>query len=886
MKLIYNMHDPLEIDQVGGKAAALIRLTGVGLPVPAFFVVSTGAFARSVSAELCRELEREPNSAAAMNAMRVTPGVTSEIAAALGALPGVGLLAVRSSAIDEDGDDSSFAGQLDSFLFVPPEKVIERIADVWRSGFSERVTAYRRERGIASPARIPAVLVQRMVDAEVSGVAFSADPVSGSRSTLVISSVFGLGTGLVGGEADADTFRLTHDRRPLEQRIARKSLRHMPDPSTPEGVRTQTVPDSEADRPSLTDDELQKVAGLVIAVHRAAQRPQDIEWAMRAGELFLLQSRPITSMSSVADPDGARAIWDNSNIAESYNGITTPLTFSFARHAYEGAYRQFCRLMKVPGAVISDNDAIFSHMLGFIRGRVYYNLLNWYRLLAMLPGFSVNQRFMEQMMGVRQGLPPEIATSLRDRTWSRRQEDRLRLAWSALGLVGSHFALRRNIKAFYARLNESLAPPSPPLTDMRLDQLVAEFRRLESRLLTRWDAPLTNDFLAMIFFGALGKAAARWCEGAQNLQNDLISGEGGIISAEPARRIVDMARIIAKDPRLVDLLCGDHPDAQHISDPEFRALYDEYLEKFGDRCLEELKLESATLVDNPEALLQTIGQAARRLTSDAQPRQTQRPREEAERRAADAMRGHPLRKLAFAWLLHNARARVRDRENLRFERTRLFGRVRRIFVEIGRRLHGEGILQNPRHVFYLTIDEVLGFVEGAAIDTEIGLLAQRRAQTFVGYSSQPPPADRFETRGAVYVGNAYTDNTPGVDPVNDDGVLRGVGCCPGIVRGRVRLIRDPRSAHLEAGDILVAERTDPGWIMLFPAAAGVLVERGSLLSHSAIVARELGIPAIVSIPHLMQSLVDGQLVEMDGAAGTIRIVEPLSSGLSDEEAHR
>src|SRR5690606_37999037 len=173
------------------------------------------------------------------------------IEAAVRALHGEGLFAVRSSAVDEDGTQHSFAGQLESFLFVPAEQVIRRVADVWRSGFSPRVLAYRREHGLPLPPQAPAVLVQRMIDAEVSGVAFAADPISGSRSTLIVSAVFGLGTALVGGDAEADTYRLRHDGTPIEQHIVRKSLRHVADPSRPGGVREEKVPDAIADRPAL-----------------------------------------------------------------------------------------------------------------------------------------------------------------------------------------------------------------------------------------------------------------------------------------------------------------------------------------------------------------------------------------------------------------------------------------------------------------------------------------------------------------------------------------------------------------------------------------------------------------------------------------------------------
>jgi pyruvate,water dikinase len=305
--------------------------------------------------------------------------------------------------------------------------------------------------------------------------------------------------------------------------------------------------------------------------------------------------------------------------------------------------------------------------------------------------------------------------------------------------------------------------------------------------------------------------------------------------------------------------------------PEFRTLYQAYLERFGDRCLEELKLESSTLFDDPTALWRSVGQFARRLKDDATPPTSVEAalRARAEERVQESLRGKPVRWLVFRWVLKHARARVRDRENLRFERTRLFGRVRMIFVELGRQFHALDLLDDPRDIFHLEVPEILAYVEGTATCTDLRGLAAIRKAEFDRYRHMPRPADRFEPRGVVYVGHRYERSTPLV-PVGDGEERGGLGCCPGVVRGRVRLIIDPRGAELHPGEILVAERTDPGWIMLFPAAAGILVERGSLLSHSAIVAREMGIPAIVSITDVTRWLATGDEVEMDGATGRIR----------------
>ncbi len=884
MNTLLDQTDPIDPQRLGGKASALARLSAAGLAIPDWFVVEPAAFEASLRAPLP---ETEAEVAQVLHTLAPSTALRDALKQRL-SLAGAGAWAVRSSALDEDGAQHSFAGQLESWLNVPAAEVAQRVADVWRSAFAARVWAYRREAGLPPRPQPPAVLVQRMIDAEAAGVAFAADPISGRRDVALVSAVHGLGTALVGGEADADTWRVDEAGSIIEFSPADTRIAHRCDAEAGDGLRVETL--SEVGAP-LSDAQVRKVASLARAASRYFARPQDIEWAMADGKLYLLQSRPITALDALADPCGERNLWDNSNIAESYGGITTPLTFSFAHTAYASVYREFCRILHVPESAIRAHDTTFRRMLGLIRGRVYYNLLSWYRVLALLPGFAMNRRFMEQMMGVREGLPENIAAELAAKSGAARLLDGLRFSGTLFGLLLNHLRLPGTIRRFYRRLDEALGTAND-LTRVDANALVGHYHALERRLLTRWDAPLINDFFAMLFYGVLRKLARSWCgDSEETLQNDLQAGEGGMISAEPARRLREMATMIADDEALVSLLCAGQVNtlqATLTQHPDFAAAWRAYLDKFGDRCLDELKLESATLHDDPQLLMRSVGLLARHL--HAQPERgaesgkiEQEIRARAEARVAAALAEHPLRRRVFGWVLGHARARVRDRENLRFERTRLFGRVRRVFVELGKRLFAEDRLDEPRDVFYLTVDELLGFVEGTAVSTDLrGLVALRRAE-FARYAELPPPADRFETLGMVYVGNAFRASVERVEAEHGD-TLKGIGCCPGVVRGQVRVVRDPREATLIPGEILVAERTDPGWVMLFPAAAGLLVERGSLLSHSAIVAREMGIPAVVSVPGLTAWLRDGDWVEFDGATGVIRRLEPeLAAGNEHEQ---
>jgi len=351
-----------------------------------------------------------------------------------------------------------------------------------------------------------------------------------------------------------------------------------------------------------------------------------------------------------------------------------------------------------------------------------------------------------------------------------------------------------------------------------------------------------------------------------------------MISKEPAERVRRMAEIAASAPELVDLLCRDSLAAIHNkmrNKPEFTREFGDYLEKFGDRCMEELKLESTTLFDDPLPLIRSVGQLAKTIGKHGTAVEADteaKLRGAAEERVQEALASHPVKRIVFAGILSAARARVRDRENLRFERTRVFGRARLITIEIGKRFAALDRLDDPRDIFYLEVDEMLAFVEGRATTTDLkGLVAIRKIE-FDRYRSETPPADRFESRGVVYVGNTCQPEAAYVTPTGES--LKGIGCCAGIVRGPIRIIREPRRANVASGEIIVAERTDPGWVMIFPAALGLLVEHGSLLSHSAIVAREMGLPAVVSLAGLTAWLTDGDWVEMDGSTGVVTKIKP------------
>ena len=386
----------------GGKADNLWRLRSKGFPVPAWVVIGPDVDVSDVESRLCE--------------------------AGLGS---VARFAVRSSASAEDGGERSFAGQFATVLGVPRSKLSSAIDTVRASCRSEVVLAYCREHGVDPSQLQMNVIVQEMVESVTSGVAFAVDFKTGSRRAVTVSAVRGLGEGLVSELAEADTFVVRGDV--VESTISEKE--HAVRYAANGGTERVVLTGAERTDPVLSVAQAKRVAEVVQEISRAFGRPQDVEWAFSAdGSLRVLQTRPITTLASLPDPDEEAVLWDNSNIVESYPGITLPLTFSFARGVYSAVYRQFCRALGVEQSLIDANPDAFE-MLGHWHGRFYYNLRNWYRVLMMLPGYRINAPFMETMMGVKEPLrdKPSIRPS--------RRPEILRVCTTVAGILGYAFTL-------------------------------------------------------------------------------------------------------------------------------------------------------------------------------------------------------------------------------------------------------------------------------------------------------------------------------------------------------------------------------------------------------------------------------------------------------------
>lgn len=896
MNILNSGSDTEEVLKHGGnKASRLHRMQKNGYLVPAWFCVSAHVydeFLQSLSNEIRDSGLTEEGALKIFKSSPANITLTAIIQAEIERLGWASdFLAVRSSGIGEDSVEYSFAGQFASFLY---QKGLVQIQDsllrCWASAYSERNIAYQRAHGLQSNAIRVAVIIQKMVNSETAGVAFSRNPMRASdRDHLLISSVWGQGQGLVNGEIDADHFEVHRDSLACSARIAEKTQILTRSPTG--GLQTKAVSADKILRPSLTKSQIEEVARTVLRLEQDFASPQDFEWAYADGHLYCLQTRPITNLPPAAlfDPhvNGEEAtIWDNSNIIESYCGVTTPLTFTHVNHCYREVYFQFCRLMGVPENVIRNHEPMFQNMLGLIRGRIYYNLVNWYRLVFLFPGAASNKGFMETMMGVKQGLNPELSR-LFD---FMKNPPRYPIWHKARLLILITFRLLRSKKQmqeFMERIDRIYDPlEQTDFTGKGLSEQIAIYRELEESVLKRWTAPIIGDTRCMLAFGILKALSGKWLGAAnKSLQNDLLCGGGDLKSTEPTKFLMKIAAVVDLGPneiraRFLELDANDvWKSLQAGFASSIYSLFREFLGRYGFRCVNELKLEEPDLHDDPSGIIATVQNYVRMKNYSVQDLESHEA--EIRNRAEEKLRTilSPFRLWIYKRVLGWTRRALRDRELLRFARTRTFGVTRRLFRGIGANFVRLGILEEQGDIFYLTLDEIISFQEGRTVLTDFKTLVAIRRQEFLAYANTPPPPDRFLTKGAVgsslaHPGLLIENDLLAIETHDQDAsAFRGIPCSPGIAEGTIRVAHSFHEAQGLNGDILVTERADPGWVPLFPTCSGLIIERGSLLSHSAVVARELGIPTIVGVSGKpTQRLKTGQRLRMDAGKGEVRIL--------------
>lgn len=860
----------------GPKALGLFRLREAGVRVPDFVVMPAETFDPVLSRLPGTDDAALDRRQRALDTFTLPENDQADLARVLATwgFPRQAVV-VRSSVADEDGSRASFAGMMDSFLHLTAlPDVLRAIARCAASAYSPRARAYRRQRGLSPLAR-PAVIVQRQVEARASGVAFSTFPEFPQETA--VHAVWGFGEGLVGGLFSPDEFYVEKTTgRLVHEVLAHKSARFAPAPGG-SGLRQVPVAADEQRVACLTPAQQAEVARTAQALERAFGQPQDVEFVVEAqtGLVWFVQARPLTQ------PIPEVVVYDNSNIQESYCGVTTPLTFSFAQRAYATVYRQTMRVLGLPEARIRAMEPVVTNLLGLVRGRIYYHINHWYRGLQLLPGFRQNKADMERMMGLDE--PVDFVTD-REKTALEKLRLLPGLLLNLARLLGAFARLPRSAAAFQARFGEEfrrfyaqpfaapLAFPSEvsfvepsgrenPLQGAGGEVLLREKARLDERLLQNWTVPIVNDFYVMMTNGrvARGLKRAGFAQPEEFLSRYL-AGDQRLASTQPTDHLRALARRAGADAALLRLLetapPDDLPDRVRRQAPAFHRQVADFLDQYGDRTVGELKLETETMRVNPAVFYNYLRNfLGENPGAPAAPATSLRDAARHELHERLARHGFWFRRRLRADL-RRLQTAIRTREALRLERTRLFGMYRTLYRAMGRWLVGQGWLDAETDAFFLTETELTEAL--ARPNPALRALVAGRRDEFARYADETVPS-------RVILPSRPTHAPP---PMRAD-TLRGTGCYPGVAEGRVLVVTSPDGDLDVRGRIVCALRTDPGWAALFPACRGVVIEKGSALSHSVILLRELGIPTVVNVPGLTRQFRTGERLRLDGGTGEI-----------------
>lgn len=809
----------------GGKAASLAVLHDEGLPVPPAYVLPVAVFnAHLPTADptSCPERpELVPELLTTLN----------RIAAELCEMPDQ-QLAVRSSALGEDGESTSFAGQNATYYYVSADTLPKAIVDCWLSLWSEPALAYRA--GLAAEAPFGmAVIIQRMIQSERSGVCFSSDPTGERSEHALLESSWGLGAALVDGRVSPDRFWISADGQISQRKISRKRLKVAEDLRDPSGQRLEPVPLRQQTQPSLTDIEVSQIVDLTrqIAARRAAA--QDVEWAIDGDELFILQSRPITATAAPENDSPVDGRWVLFKpTAENFLEPMTPMTVDLFR-----------RILPPLGR--------------FIRGRYYVNA----DLMAKLLPWSLSDEALADLVLMR-GSPAEQPLN-----WRR-----------VLGLAGSLAAGYLAAGVSWHRTArvplESLAAFEPicraALADDDLDALDT-LRQLvlnDHPFRPIGEYPIQCNLSSIRYFlliEVLGGLLSRMAPDYDRVNLSLvISGGDAMLSQQMVEGIRELARIAAADETLSRQMLATDADLQAVvlqlgEYHPFTIALEAFIARFGHRAVKEIELMTPRWREDNNSVLNLVRSFLSRNGDD------QRTEPHGRLLAAEdelhQTLPHRWQRRLVDHLIDRIRFYVTLRENTRHYHTMAMAAVRLKLKAMEQRLIQAGRLKCEDDIFFLEFPEAKALEAGLTDWLDVEAVIHRRRLRYQRQSLERPP-ETFNIQARIPM------------LIADDNLLVGDCASPGVATGIARVIRDPSvSADLATGDVLIAPYTDPAWTPLFPGAAAIIVEVGSYLSHAGTVAREYGIPCLVDVHGCTEKIRSGQSLKINASEGWVEIVE-------------
>lgn len=800
----------------GGKALGLREIARSGLPVPSAWVVLPG----------------------------VVNGSLSELAATLSAR-GVTRVAVRSSAADEDGGHHSFAGIHETVLGVRLEGLGAAVAMVAASAQGERALAYRRQHGLPPASGPCAVVVQEMVDAEWAGVAF------GLNDGVLVEAVEGLGEVAVNGDATPETIELARDG--ASWRVGRRWPRRQAVALRPAPSRVERV-ELTGPRPELPHRVAIEIAAGVAALERARGGPLDVEWAARGEDVTFLQARAQTRPLLAGLPAGA--VWTRTNVRELTPEIGSAFGASVVLRPFDVYFRAFYRRMGVP---LDEHVPV----LAMVAGRAVANE-------KMFCGIGDALGVPRAWMQVLQGAAGEASNALAPidaRKLLRRLDVVLRLSAFA---IGAERKAHRHLAAMRVRRETRAAAPPSHLSDA---EIVARVRRITNEEVVEVLEHMNRVATAFVNKVSAAAMALRAHPAPAALVARLLDPTLVSVTTLQLEEQVEIARAMRRwegSSRFLAAIGQEHATRDHWQrtlPSELWDRVDRWLEAYGHRGPFESELALPRIGED----LRLLASALRPLVLGCDAPESLEARRERRRVDADAAWSEVGRRCGRLARLR-VRRPVRDlgrfmqlREELRSEWMRDWGQARRDLLELGQRLVARGGLELVDEVFHLTVDELERALRDPTFDAR-SAVARQRARIAAWRRIEVP--NRFTSEEAA----AFPRR--GVTNVAGGTLLRGTAVSPGEVEGPACVLRSPGDeARMRPGGILVAPATDPGWTPLFARAAGVVVELGGVMSHSATVAREYGLPCVSNVVGAIHRLRDGDLLRVDGTHGTIEILQ-------------
>lgn len=870
-----------DLPLVGGKGANLGELAHAGFPVPSGFCLTTAAFqqfidacadaadlyalldtvtsddvesARQVGQHVRQTLLNVPMPQAVVQAIRQQWQQEGTDHA----------FAVRSSATAEDLPDASFAGQQDTYLNIQGEtNLLDAIRRCWVSLFTDRAILYRCQNQFPHQEVQLSVVVQQMVMAEMSGILFTADPLTGHRHTATIDASFGLGEALVSGLVSPDAYRV--DKREhiiIDRQIADKQIAIFPKKDG--GTRQETLSEAQRSQTVLTDAHILELADMGNQVESHYGSPQDIEWAIVAGQIYLLQARPITSLypsEGFQSPDDSLHIFFSGGHQQMMTNAMSPLSLSIMQCIIPGSRGQ------------NGIESAYGSVSG---GRLFLDITRALRhpllrkiVLAGLSQFNA--------------LAPEMLQIVMQRPEFRRPHG-LSLSYSQLRSV-LHMAYRILSTLWWRDLTGSVEEVDKRVAQQIKDvkakingvpagksQIRVMINVLNSLLFVviNWAPQFIAGEIAKRLMVRLGR---KWAD-PDNLEAMSLGLPGNVVT-EMNLAVGDLADTARRSPQLAAFFNALGNDSQtwlaqaaQIKDsgPFFQA-WELFMDQYGARGPSEIDIKALHWYEEPLPLLQVI---ASYLQNEPGSHRKQHQKLVTSRETAV---NHLFTQSSYGiwgWLRTRLMKRLNHvmyhgsvlREHHKFMMVQDLRTIKEVLQETAVTLAETNKLAHPDDIWFLSWPELLAIWDNNALDF-VKLIPARRAD-LIRFQKMTPPMV-ITSDGETPVVKHYVADAP-------PGALVGNPVSAGIAEGTIRVIHDPQTETLKPGEILVATFTDPGWTPLFINASGLIMEVGGNLTHGSVVAREYGIPAIVGVREATKTLQTGQQVRIDGNRGIIEIL--------------